>query len=694
MTNLKSLLNYLAAGACCFIILFQTSCKKDKGFFDAVNEQEASNLSTYDYLKSKRGIYDSLLYVIDRVGLTDTLKNNKVTLFAPTNESFKLAITNLNNLRKATGKNPLSLSGIDDRDLDTLVTKYIIRGLYTSESLKQQDGLMFYGVRYNRMMHAKFTTSTSSGYTGGGPGYLQFDDTKQSIFTRFWASTTTGSIDIKTKNGIVHVVDPNHVFGFDEFVSRVTFIPKVQTPFLGKPFELPGIINAVDYDLGGPNVAYLDADPETNNGGYYRRLEGVDIQQNGSNGFYVHETVSGEWLEYTVNVKTAGDFEMTVLLGSDQDNRRYSMEVDGTNITGGTVTIPGTQSSTDWSNIKRDVTLTAGKHVIRFNVVSGGFNIYQFIFNARLTGLPQGLLGTWQEHWGHTMQLTLFDYDDNVAIYHDENVYPSITWPTAMFSKCWAYIKSNYGGSGTFGSDPRLRVVMHRLVPSNADAYSGGHPAGYKDATHDFHNTIDCGLSDWFSDRGENIGLPIHEMGHIVEDNIDGIKGSPSGALWGDSKFLEIFNYDVWMHVGLESEGEHVHQQMLDQNPYPGTTFPGVRWFIDWFYPIYNAHGKNVLLYKYFQVLRANYPVVNGEIVQNHNMNLGEFVHFWSAAAGVDLRPQARIAFNPVLPPGNWEIDKGHPEYWAPGYVVPKHWTATQEAQFLQAQKDFPHYSY
>ena len=677
------------------LMLLQSSCSKDNGFYDVSKEVAPEKMNTYQYLQSKRGIYDSLLFVIDRTGFTDTLKNNKVTLFAPTNESFKLAITNLNNLRAKSGKDPLFLANIDRRHLDTLVSKYIIRGLYTSDSLTRQDGLMLTAVKYDRIMHAKLFTSNSSGYVGGGPNYLQFDDTKQSIFVRDWATGTTGSVDIKTTNGIVQVMEPNHVFGFDEFVTRITYIPKVRTPFYGIPLQIPGLIKAIDFDLGGQGIAYSDAEG-TNIGAFYRSAEGVDIERDGIQNYNIHQTVTGEWLAYTVNVVQAGDYDMTFMLGSDQDNRKFSLEVDGANVTGGTLTIPNTGDAQNWTAVSRGVTLTAGKHTLKFNIVSGGFKISEFIFNARLTNLPSGVTATWQEHWGnHTQLLKLFDYDDHVAIYHDQYMHPTVTWPKKVFNDAWAYVKLNYGGDATFGPDPRLRLILHRVV-SATENLGGGHPAHSGDASHDFHNVLDCGVGDWSSPDGQNIGLPIHEMGHIVEDNIDGIKGSPTGAIWGDSKFMEIFNYDVYRHIGRDDMAEALVKEMDEKNPYreyPGRAYPGVRWFKEWFHPIYTQHGGVKLLYKYFQVLRENYPRNGNRIERGAQMNLGEFVHFYSGAAGVDLSAQAAIAFNPALGADQWADKDENPIYWPP-YKAPQYWTLYGKAQFLQAQKDFPNVKY
>lgn len=203
----------------------QTACNKDGGFHNNVETDKKFKGNTYEYLKSKPGVYDSLLAVVDRMGLKQTLTDSNVTLFAVTNPSFQLAITNLNTLRRQSDKDPLFLSNIDGVHLDTMASYYIIRGKRSSDSLKLQDGLDLNSVRFGYPMHAKVVHASASGYVGGGPEVIEFSNTKRSKFIRFWSTTTTGSNNIETANGIVHVVSPSHIFGFDEFVTRLTFVP-------------------------------------------------------------------------------------------------------------------------------------------------------------------------------------------------------------------------------------------------------------------------------------------------------------------------------------------------------------------------------------------------------------------------------------------------------------------------------------
>ncbi|HEY9534566.1 MAG TPA: hypothetical protein VIQ77_08525, partial [Mucilaginibacter sp.] len=127
-------------------MIFQTGCKPEKGMHDAVPVANTTNLTTYEYLRSKTGVYDSLLMLVDKFpGLKQTLTDSTITLFAPSNASFRIAIQNLNDLRKSRGQDPVYLSQLaagaagivgskniekakrDSAALDTMVSMYIIR---------------------------------------------------------------------------------------------------------------------------------------------------------------------------------------------------------------------------------------------------------------------------------------------------------------------------------------------------------------------------------------------------------------------------------------------------------------------------------------------------------------------------------------------------------------------------------------
>ena len=250
---------------------------------------------------------------------------------------------------------------------------------------------------------------------------------------------------------------------------------------------------------------------------------------------------------------------------------------------------------------------------------------------------------TWQEHWfQHTKLVKRVYYDDKVAVYDDQYMATiRHEWINKTMGDVWTYVKKNYGEFGD--GDPRLYVIAHGVIGSLNAEYSGGHPDSYLSRNHDYRNMIDVGLGadSWVSETGQAIGIMTHEVGHIVCGANNGVNGSPSDDLWGDSKFMEIFNYDVFMNINRKSEADLVFSQM--QTQYDDFPTPRTQWFKNWFYPIYTNYGKGALLSKYFQLLAANFPANNK--IYSRNINLGEFVHFWSGAAGVSLEAQALAAF-------------------------------------------------
>ena len=224
--QMKKFVKY--AGALTMLLLLTlvySACKKNGGYYDAADETAPFSGNIYEYLKSKPGVYDSLIVAVDRMGLKKTLTDSNVTLFAVTNPSFQLALRNLNTLRKQSDKDPLFLSNIDGVQLDTMISYYIIRGVKPTDSLKLQDGLNLTSVKVAYPMHAKSVKGSASGQVGAGPEVIEFSNTKKSKFIRNWSTSTTASNNIRTKNGIVHVISPDHLFGFDGFVTRLTFVP-------------------------------------------------------------------------------------------------------------------------------------------------------------------------------------------------------------------------------------------------------------------------------------------------------------------------------------------------------------------------------------------------------------------------------------------------------------------------------------
>ncbi|WP_394175980.1 carbohydrate-binding protein [Thalassotalea litorea] len=165
--------------------------------------------------------------------------------------------------------------------------------------------------------------------------------------------------------------------------------PPAPGPFYGVPMPVPtdpsqphpfnssapkNVIYASDFDYGGEGVAYHDIDDE-NWGGAYRWDVGVDIEA--TDGFTnVGWIDPGEWLNYAIDVQTAGTYVLTMRVASAQDNGQFHIEIDGVNITGPVIT-PNTGAWNTYQDMQTEVTFEAGVQIMTM-VSAGGFNLISY----------------------------------------------------------------------------------------------------------------------------------------------------------------------------------------------------------------------------------------------------------------------------------------------------------------------------
>jgi len=161
----------------------------------------------------------------------------------------------------------------------------------------------------------------------------------------------------------------------DKFIFRKS-APYSGTPYNGIAAVVPGKVEAENYDEGGMNIAFFDTTP-TNEGGATYRNDAVDIQTN-ANGFHLSHTEGGEWLRYTIDVAESGLYDVECLISVGNASGSFSIDFDDMDIYP-TVSQP----TTGWDNFEivtvKDVYLTAGTHVMKFNT-NGGMNVDWFNF--------------------------------------------------------------------------------------------------------------------------------------------------------------------------------------------------------------------------------------------------------------------------------------------------------------------------
>jgi uncharacterized protein involved in high-affinity Fe2+ transport len=173
---------------------------------------------------------------------------------------------------------------------------------------------------------------------------------------------------------VLKVVTDQQYFDFNS-VRVLQTLPS--TPFTGTPIAIPGSFEAENFDLGGESAAYHDNVPG-NAGGQYRPNEDVDIivsSDSASGGFVVNNFETGEWLNYTVNVQNATNYDIELRVSSQFSTSAFHVEIDGQNVTG-SIVVPntGNWNTFQWVG-KKGIALTAGQHVLKVFADQQYFNL-------------------------------------------------------------------------------------------------------------------------------------------------------------------------------------------------------------------------------------------------------------------------------------------------------------------------------
>jgi hypothetical protein len=167
--------------------------------------------------------------------------------------------------------------------------------------------------------------------------------------------------------------------------SNITaFTLKVRGPY-SSAISIPGTIQAENYDKGGEGLSFHDSNSEKegddNDAKNYRNDEGgVDIV-NGNNGKVIGYTNTGEWLEYTIDVKQAGyySYSATVSSGTTGSGFRIGLMKDGKETQLFSVSVPQTGDNS-WSTYKTvsgniKTPLETGKQILRLTITGSSCNI-------------------------------------------------------------------------------------------------------------------------------------------------------------------------------------------------------------------------------------------------------------------------------------------------------------------------------
>ncbi|MCQ2096987.1 MAG: family 43 glycosylhydrolase [Fibrobacter sp.] len=152
------------------------------------------------------------------------------------------------------------------------------------------------------------------------------------------------------------------------------------------PWAIPGKIQMEDFDdpgKGRDGASYYDTDSENHGDSDYRKETGVDLYKKSNDRVIVGYNAEGEWLEYTVNVKEAGDYTLFAAVAAAGSTSSFKFSLDGKDITE-TIAVPaakaGEENYDDYNKVSANVTLPAGEHVLRFTVVGSWLDIDYITF--------------------------------------------------------------------------------------------------------------------------------------------------------------------------------------------------------------------------------------------------------------------------------------------------------------------------
>lgn len=181
-------------------------------------------------------------------------------------------------------------------------------------------------------------------------------------------------------------------FKFDYWYMESTAQAVPQEPFNGKAFAIPGKIQAEEFDKPGKgrgNQSFNDKDAENHGDSDMRKddASAVDLYKKSGDRVVVGYIQEGEWLEYTIDVAEKGDYTMFAAVASDGGSK-FKLSLDGDDITSD-IEVPAAkkeegaeQNFDDYSKVQANVTLPAGKHILRFTATADWFDVDYFNFES------------------------------------------------------------------------------------------------------------------------------------------------------------------------------------------------------------------------------------------------------------------------------------------------------------------------
>lgn len=199
-----------------------------------------------------------------------------------------------------------------------------------------------------------------------------------------WENVTAGNYTIS-----VVATDNEGKVSSDEISVTVNV---QQGAYAGNPWTIPGIIQFEDFDVGGNGSAYYDNSAGSETEVTLRDGEDVDIEEctDEGSGYNIGYAISGEWLEYTVNVLQTGTYSLTFRVACNNDGRTLLLSYEDGTIIENNIAIPNTGGWQEWADLTiSDIELQAGTQVFRVTIGENDYvNLNYMLFESSVV-LPE-----------------------------------------------------------------------------------------------------------------------------------------------------------------------------------------------------------------------------------------------------------------------------------------------------------------
>jgi hypothetical protein len=221
--------------------------------------------------------------------------------------------------------------------------------------------------------------------------------------------------------------------GGSQNLESFSLAPPSQTAFndSGTPWTVEDglTLNAGLYDQGGSEVAYHDSS-ETQLGDNTRN-EGVDLRDNGNS---IGSIADGEWVEYTLDVATAGTYQLSFAAATMSSGRTVTVSVEQDGAVYTSAVPQGVINTGGWNNYQAndgiELDLAAGEQTLRLTFNGGAMNLQSFTLTpdasaaTPVTASSMSLMATGNEDGSGAIPLL-----DDVVVPSDEVALAGVDQP-------------------------------------------------------------------------------------------------------------------------------------------------------------------------------------------------------------------------------------------------------------------------